>query len=148
MNEVYKPEKESIANNINEIIQATLPGDHTNLVSDGSHTFGELYHHRAILFASLINVLNNTREHSCKTWKSKKHDDSSMFEGYFIVGISTPYGNATYHYSLKYWNIFKCQEIDNAPKFDGHTPDEALRRIGSLCRIFEYNNYDKDQFIN
>lgn len=98
-------------------------------ISDGYHTFNELYHHRAVLFAVICNMYPD------KAWKSKQHDDpnSPMYDGMFIVGIETPEGQATYHYDLDpYWDIFNVKEIERAPKFDGHTPDEAIRRIGLL----------------
>lgn len=99
-------------------------------VSDGYHTFDELYHHRAILFAV---ICNNNPELS---WKSKQHDTGDMFDGMFIVGIETPKGQATYHYDLStYWDIFNVKELKRAPKFDGHTPDEAIKRIASLADL-------------
>lgn len=99
----------------------------TDDISDGQHTFGELYDHRAILF-SLICHYNKD-----KSWKSKLHDDGTMFDDYFIVGIETPKGQATYHYKINpYWEIFNVKELDNAPKYDGHTPADALKRIQSL----------------
>ena len=97
-------------------------------MSDGSHTFNELYHHRAVLFATICNAYPNL------AWKSMQHDDPDfpMYDGYFIVGIETPEGQATYHYSTKYWDIFKVKELERAPKYDGHTPNEAIHRIGLL----------------
>ena len=93
-------------------------------LSDGYHTFNELYHHRALLFASICNTNKDI------AWKSKQHDDGTMYVGMFIVGISTPEGQATYHYDIDpYWDMFKVQEIDKAPKFDGHTPEDAINRI-------------------
>jgi hypothetical protein len=103
----------------------TNPGE----VSDGYHTFNELYHHRAILFATICNT------YPTKAWKSLQHDDPDfpMYEGMFIVGIETPDGQATYHYDIDpYWNIFNVKELERAPKYDGHTPDEAIRRIGLM----------------
>lgn len=98
-------------------------------ISDGYHTFDELYHHRAVLFAVICNTYPD------KAWKSKQHDDPNfpMYDGMFIVGIETPDGQATYHYNLDpYWDIFNVKEIERAPKYDGHTPDEAIRRIGLM----------------
>lgn len=98
-------------------------------ISDGYHTFNELYHHRAVLFAVICNMYPD------KAWKSKQHDDPNfpMYDGMFIVGIETPEGQATYHYDLDpYWDIFNVKEIERAPKYDGHTPDEAIRRIGLI----------------
>lgn len=94
--------------------------------SDGYHTFNELYHHRAILFSSLCNLMPD------KAWKSKRHDDGTMYDGMFIVGLDTPYGQATYHYDVEpYWELFNVKELDRAPAFDGHDHYDALDRIYS-----------------
>lgn len=103
-------------------------------VSDGHHTFDELYHHRAILFATICN------SHPELAWKSKKHDTGDMFDEMFIVGIDTPQGQATYHYNIEpYWNIFNVKELEYAPKWDGHTPDEAIGRIGAMTGIKNFS---------
>lgn len=94
--------------------------------SDGYHTFNELYHHRAVLFSVIIENF------AARAWKSKLHADGTMYEGMFIVGIETPDGQATYHYDVPYWNLFRCKEVDRAPEWDGHTPDQAIERIGKL----------------
>lgn len=100
----------------------------TNNISDGQHTFGELYEHRAKLFS----VICNQESISERAWKSKLHSDGSMYENYFIVGISTPDGQATYHYEMKYWDLFNVKELEKAPKWDGHTSDQAINRLLSL----------------
>ena len=95
-------------------------------ISDGYHSFNELYHHRAVLFSVICNSHPNS-------WKSKKHDDGTMFKDMFIVGIETPSGQATYHYDINpYWELFRVKELEFAPKWDGHTSDEAIERIGKL----------------
>lgn len=95
--------------------------------SDGYHTFNELYHHRAVLFSVIVENF------AARAWKSKLHADGTMYEGMFIVGIETPDGQATYHYDVEpYWNLFRCKEVDRAPEWDGHTPDQAIERIGKL----------------
>ena len=97
-------------------------------LSDGYHTFNELYHHRAILFSVICNSMPD------KAWKSKLHDTGDMFDGMFIVGIETPEGQATYHYDIDpYWDMFKVKELEKAPKWDGHTPQDAIDRISKLC---------------
>ena len=98
-------------------------------VSDGYHTFNELYHHRAVLFSVICNDRPNL------AWKSKRHSDGTMFDGMFIVGIGTPNGQATYHYDIvPYWDAFNVPELDQAPEWDGHTPAQAIERIGALSR--------------
>lgn len=52
-------------------------------ISDGYHTFNELYHHRAVLFSVICNANKEI------AWKSKAHADGTMFDGMFIVGINT-----------------------------------------------------------
>ena len=97
--------------------------DNCGNVSDGDHTFAELYRHRAVLTAALCSA------YPAMAWKSKKHDDGSMYDGYFIVGLDTPHGQATYHYVLDCWEMFRVRELERAPAWDGHSPDEALDRI-------------------
>lgn len=96
-------------------------------ISDGYHTFKELYYQRMILFAVICNTYKD------KAWKSKLHEDETMFDDYFIVGINTPEGNYTYHYELEYWDKFDCKELDKAPKWDGHT-EEDVTRLFSLIK--------------
>lgn len=104
-----------------------LPETGIGDMSDGYHTFNELYHHRAILFSVICKMLPD------KAWKAKKHHDGTMYDGMFIVGIDTPEGQATYHYDLEpYWDVFHVKELEVAPVWDGHSPDDAISRIGNL----------------
>lgn len=53
----------------------------------------------------------------------------------FIVGIETNWGQATYHYDVdKCWDMFRCRELERAPEWDGHTPDQAIERIGLVAQ--------------
>ena len=91
-------------------------------VSDGYHTFNELYEHRTILFACLTKVYNPD-----KVWMSNKHHDGSMFSGMFIVGMETPAGTVTYHIDNKYKALFShVRSLERAPKWDGSTPKDGL----------------------
>lgn len=97
----------------------------TKDISDGYHTFGELYEHRRILFSI---ICHNNRD---LAWKSWKHSDGTMFDESFIVGINTPEGQYTYHYNSKYWYEFNVKELPNAPEYDGHKPKD-IKRLLSL----------------
>lgn len=102
----------------------------TGETSDGYHTFNELYHHRAVLFSVIVSCYPE------RAWKAKKHHDGTMYDGMFIVGIETPSGQATYHYDvIPYWDMFKCRELESAPEWDGHTPAQAIERIGELAEL-------------
>ena len=99
----------------------------TGDTSDGYHTFNELYHHRAVLFSVIVKAFQE------KAWKARLHHDGTMYDGMFIVGIDTPEGQASYHYDIDpYWDMFECREMERAPKWDGHTPAQAIERIGRL----------------
>ena len=101
--------------------------DSIDNVSDGFHTFGSLYHQRMILFATIVSAFPRL------CWKSRKHFDREepFGGGWFIVGISTPKGNYTYHFEEKYWDLFPCEVLATAPKWDGHT-EEDVKRLFSL----------------
>lgn len=101
----------------------------TKDISDGHHTFGELYKNIIILFCTLCNLLPNI------SWKSKKHNDEEndpMFSGDFIAGMNTPDGIATYHIKLQYWDLFDIPELERAPKYGNYDNEEVLKRILSL----------------
>lgn len=93
-------------------------------ISDGHHTFDELYYHRTALFACLVSL--QPRQMAFKSWR---HADGSMYEGYFIAGIFTSRGWSTYHCESLWWPLFSCSEMDRAPKWDGHTPSDAIHRL-------------------
>lgn len=92
--------------------------------SDGYHTFDELYYHRTALFACLVAL--QPRQMAFKSWK---HSDGTMYEGFFIAGIYTSGGWCTYHCEAKWWPLFDCHEQEFAPEWDGHTPSDAIHRL-------------------
>lgn len=96
-------------------------------LSDGYHTFNSLYHQRAILFATIVN------QNKDKSWKSWKHEDGHYcFDSdgkWFIVGVDTPKGSYTYHYSKEYWDLFECNELEFGKPWDGHTEEDVDRLL-------------------
>lgn len=104
--------------------QATSIGQ----ISDGYHTFDELYYHRMVLFAVICN------QNRKRAWKSRKHADGSMYADYFIVGVETGEGHFTYHYHTKYWDMFAVKELDFAPEWDGHKSEDVTRLLSIIGR--------------
>ena len=105
-------------------------------ISDGHHTFREIYEERVVLFCVICNIFPEL------SWKSKKHFDEEndpMYEGDFIAGINTPKGTATYHIKLKYWDLFEIPEINRAPKYGNYSSKDVMNRILSLTK----NNLNK-----
>jgi hypothetical protein len=104
-------------------------------VSDGYHTFNELYAHRRELFFTLCKALKSTNN---IIWRSKLHHeiDTDMYEGMFIMGINTdPLKQISYHIDLKFWNDANFAEtFERAPKWDGHSASDTLERLKNLVR--------------
>lgn len=94
-------------------------------VSDGYHTFNQLYYQRMILFAALV------KQNHDKAWKSLRHENGELCFGgrWFIVGIDTPEGSYTYHYEDKYFDLFDCETLDHGKHWDGHTEKDVTRLL-------------------
>lgn len=95
-------------------------------ISDGYHTFNELYRYRMLYNAAFFNLLPKELVH-----KSKKHHDGKecFGGGWFIVMANLPTGQISNHYELKDWDLFQIPEKDVADEWDGHTPQEAAERL-------------------
>ena len=106
-------------------------------VSDGDHTFRELYWQRAILCAAFFNTMNPI----FSPHKAHKHYNSNMEVelcfggGYFIVMATLPTGQISCHFENKYWNLFNIPEKDCCDIWDGHTSDESFGRIMDYIHI-------------
>ena len=100
------------------------PAVDVDKISDGYHTFADLYEQRLILSAALAK--NNPH-----AWKSKRHEDGSVpfGGGWFIMGFDTAEGCYTYHYELKDWDLFQCKELDKGKPWDGHTSKDVRRLL-------------------
>lgn len=94
-------------------------------LSDGYHTFNDLYYQRMMLFAALV------KQNKDKSWKSYRHEDGELCfgGGWFIVGIDTPEGSYTYHYETKDFDLFNCEELPVAKHWDGHTELDVTRLL-------------------
>lgn len=100
-------------------------------ISDGYHTFQELYDHRIALFLALCRSFADRRT----VWRAKLHSDGTMFDGCFIVGINEGTGEQiTYHLPIEIWDETDfIREYDVAPcVYDGHTPQDVLERLKKL----------------
>lgn len=105
----------------------------TNKISDGYHTFGELYLHRIELYIALCKECwRGFSGH--QIWRSVLHSDLSEFEGWFLLGIDYENGKQiTYHLPMDYWK--ECEFATTrvmAPEFDGHTSADVLERLKQL----------------
>lgn len=116
---------------INIVIKDTKVN--TNLISDGYHTFGELYEHRIALWIALCRVYSELATHTgYEVWKTRVHSDNSVWEGWFILGITAKGKQLTYHLPDSKWDECDFEPIEKAPEYDGHTPEDVLERIKNL----------------
>ena len=102
-------------------------------ISDGYHTFNELYEFRMVYNAALFNewaVQNKYNVH-----KSFKHNDGEdcFGGGWFVVCAMLPDGQITNHYENKHWNLFNIPATEIALwPWDGHTSKDVLDRLKKL----------------
>jgi hypothetical protein len=125
--------EESVLDAVRWPTQPSCGDEDRGKISDGYHTFDELYAHRAELFLALCRMICALREKH-RVWRSKLHDDGSMFVGWFIMGIDmAPGDQITYHLPLRHWNHSGfALTLEKAPPFDGHTPSDVLKRLADL----------------
>ena len=117
-----------------------------NELSDGYHTYDELYEFRKMYNAVLFNEWANTPKtnkqsltgtvtNEYNVHKSWKHNDGELCfgGGWFIVSAMLPTGLISNHYKAEDWGLFKVPEVEKALyEFDGHTPQDVLIRLKSL----------------
>ena len=118
-------------------------------LSDGYHTYNELYDFRKLYNAALFNVWGKEIVQHPHWWKhgnplysykfdvhkSKRHHDGELCfgGGWFVVVAMLPTGQITNHYEMKDWDLFEIPEKPKATyEFDGHTPQDVLDRLANL----------------
>ena len=125
-------------------------------VSDGYHTFNELYQFRKIYNALLFNEwAKQTTE--IKEWakdeqgrlyakvvstkykydvhKSLRHHNGELCfgGGWFVVVAILPSGQITNHYKVEDWSKFKIPTVEKALyPFDNHTTNDVINRLLEL----------------
>ena len=115
-------------------------------VSDGYHTFNELYEYRMLYNAALFNEF--AKQGLYDVHKSRKHSDGEYPFGdsnWFIVMAELPTGQISNHYEMKDWDKFQIPEKPLANKWDEHSPRDVANRLTSFTNPKkEYpNTYDE-----
>ncbi len=96
------------------------------MLSDGYHTFDELYEHRYRLFIALCNTINKTCH---KVIKSKLHYDWSNYQWYFILQLYTAKWQISYHIPMRYRDNVFVDIQEKADERDWHTSNDVLERL-------------------
>jgi hypothetical protein len=118
--------------NKEEAINILIKDCYAPAISDGYHTFQELYDHRHALYISLCKITQSAGNHV--VWRSLKHSDGTQYKDWFILGIGLLAGTqVTYHLPYSMWEeTLFADTLDYAPLFDGHTSQDVLERIKKL----------------
>ena len=97
-------------------------------VSDGYHTFRELYEYRMLYNAAWLNL--SVQHNEFPVVKSWRHSDGELCfgGGWFVVVATLPTGQVSNHYEAEHWDKFLVPE-GGPPEYDGHTPAEAADRL-------------------
>lgn len=134
---VNVPKGMQVIDVINNIIEGSTVDK--NLISDGYHTFGELYEHRIELFLTVCRLVwHEEHQHGGSdeesVWKTKIHSDGTSWDGWFLLGIGKEKGKQmTYHLPISKWKDCEFAEVlDIAPEFDGHSSADVLERLKNL----------------
>lgn len=122
-------------NSPQEIELKIFKKDEIENVSDGYHTFKELYEYRKLYNAAFFNQL--AKEGKIKVCKSRKHSDGELCfgGGWFIVQALLPTGQISNHYEDKDWELFNIPERETGYEYDGHTPQQAAERLRKYLTI-------------
>lgn len=102
-------------------------------ISDGFHTFDELYEHRHALYLALCRNIA-AQDGRGRVWRAQLHADGTRYAEWFVLGIDrAPGEQITYHLPMYLWaDAAFAETLDRAPEWDGHAPADVLTRIGLL----------------
>lgn len=102
----------------------------TGQISDGHHTFDELYRYRLLYNAALFNEWAKVGLYDVH--KSWRHSDGELCfskNNYFIVVAELPTGQISNHYKGKNWSLFNVPEKYLSNEYDGHNPADVAIRL-------------------
>lgn len=112
-------------------------------VTDGYHSFDELYRYRKLYNAAFFNGLklaSGSKEAGEPYWfdvhKSKRHSEGDECFGgeWFVVVAELPTGQITNHYHLSDWDLFDIPERERANQWDGASPATCADRLERYLR--------------
>lgn len=121
---------------VQELIKA-LPEGLKGKVSDGYHTFDELYEFRMLYNAMFANLLAEgvgvgAIHQTIDVYKSLRHDNYELCfgGGWFVVVIKLMTGKEIRnHYPIADWDLFHIPERHSAIGWDGHTSLDVTERM-------------------
>lgn len=93
-------------------------------VSDGYHTFDELYEHRHALYIALMQSNKDV------SWYSNVHSDGTVMDNWLLAGMDLPTGQISYHIPARMVDRLEgIKRLQIAPAWDGHTSEDVVDRL-------------------
>jgi hypothetical protein len=119
---------------LKELISASLPAAQpeldTSQLSDGYHTFAELYEHRHALCLALMRAMP---QHCWFSWRHADGEQCFGGDDWFIVGAELPRGESvTYHLPAELYPVAQATgatELAKGRLWDGHTASDVVVRL-------------------
>jgi hypothetical protein len=101
-------------------------------ISDGFHTFDQLYDHRCLLFVRLCQL-----QPQKAAWRPDRD-----YGTWFVLYLETDCGQISYHVPGKFLKFVEpsIPRIDEY-KWDGHSSETVLKRLEHLCSEFGEKQY-------
>ena len=112
-------------------ITIPLSAEDTKKVSDGYHTFEELYEHRVVIYIKLVKLAQQLGHKAA--WKPH-------YPGWPVLFLETPAGQISYHFPEKF-----LPTVDGfIPRDDNHVWDghESLDVISRLLSSWNPEDYE------
>lgn len=93
-------------------------------ISDGYHTFDELYEHRVLLYLSLLKCSN-----------LKTHWMRNYYPGWHVVFLELPTGQISYHVPAKH-TLFLEKNFGELSSsiWDGHMSKDVVARLEEFLK--------------
>jgi len=99
-------------------------------ISDGYHTFAELYEHRHALFLALVSTMPE-----CFVM-SRFHSDGKLcfgsYEWFIVIGELPTGDQISYHLPASLWDIAAktgVQVVEKALEWNGHTSEDVVNSL-------------------
>lgn len=103
-------------------------------ISDGYHTFDELYEHRCLLWIAFCLERHSQHPEEKAAFWLRDH-----YEGWDLLATDLLNKQVSYHIPKKFRYLYEGivhEILGRSWEFDGHTPADVLQRLEDYCTKF------------